>query len=251
MIRYLGLAPEQIRARYPEVVVQADARPGDVRVQAWVVGPGLGLDDAALALLTEVLATDVPVIVDADAITLVAARPGLIAGRHGADRADPARSRVHPARLRARRRPGRRRPARRGRARRDRAAQGQRHGRRRARRARPTSTAPARPGWPPPAAATCSAASSARCWPPGVEPTLAAAAAAHLHGVAGQLPRPTGRRRPPTSWPRCARRIAVDHAADRGRPGRLNGVPSTEAVDRSGRDPGQRRHAAGRDRAPR
>jgi hydroxyethylthiazole kinase-like uncharacterized protein yjeF len=81
MIRYLGLAPDQIRARYPEVVVQADARPGDVKVQAWVVGPGLGLDDAARLLLAEVLATDVPVVVDADAITLVAARPGLMRGR--------------------------------------------------------------------------------------------------------------------------------------------------------------------------
>ncbi len=51
-----------------------------MRVQAWVVGPGLGTDDAALALLTEVLATDVPVIVDADAITLVGARPELLRG---------------------------------------------------------------------------------------------------------------------------------------------------------------------------
>jgi hydroxyethylthiazole kinase-like uncharacterized protein yjeF len=84
MIRYLGLAPEQIRARYPEVVVQAEARPGDVRVQAWVIGPGLGLNDAAMALVSEVLATDVPVIIDADAITLVAARPGLIRARTAA-----------------------------------------------------------------------------------------------------------------------------------------------------------------------
>jgi ADP-dependent NAD(P)H-hydrate dehydratase / NAD(P)H-hydrate epimerase len=81
MVRYLGTAADQIRDRYPEVVVQAEARPGDVRVQAWVVGPGIGLDDAAQALLTEVLATDVPVIVDADAITLVAARPGLLHAR--------------------------------------------------------------------------------------------------------------------------------------------------------------------------
>jgi hydroxyethylthiazole kinase-like uncharacterized protein yjeF len=81
MVRYLGLAPEPIRARYPEVVVQADARPADVRVQAWVVGPGLGTDDAAMTLLSEILQTNLPVIIDADAITLVARSPGLVRGR--------------------------------------------------------------------------------------------------------------------------------------------------------------------------
>ncbi|MEO6885367.1 MAG: NAD(P)H-hydrate dehydratase, partial [Jatrophihabitantaceae bacterium] len=81
MVRYLGLAPEGIRARYPEVVLHPDARPADVRVQAWIVGPGLGGDDVARALLTEVLATDVPVLVDADAITLLADAPRLVRDR--------------------------------------------------------------------------------------------------------------------------------------------------------------------------
>ncbi|HEU5006201.1 MAG TPA: NAD(P)H-hydrate dehydratase [Jatrophihabitantaceae bacterium] len=81
MVRYLGLAPDAVRARYPEVVVHDDARPHEVRVQAWVVGPGMGTDDAAMALLADVLRTDVPVIVDADAITLVARAPGLVRGR--------------------------------------------------------------------------------------------------------------------------------------------------------------------------
>jgi hydroxyethylthiazole kinase-like uncharacterized protein yjeF len=81
MVRYLGLAPNQIRARYPEVIVHPDARPHDVRVQAWVVGPGLGTDDTAMGLLSDVLRTGVPVIVDADAITLVARSPGLVRGR--------------------------------------------------------------------------------------------------------------------------------------------------------------------------
>jgi hydroxyethylthiazole kinase-like uncharacterized protein yjeF len=81
MVRYVGLAPEQIRARYPEVIVHSDARPHEVRVQAWVVGPGLGTDDTAMALLSDVLRTDVPVIIDADAITLVARSPGLVRGR--------------------------------------------------------------------------------------------------------------------------------------------------------------------------
>lgn len=81
MVRYLGLAPDAIRAHYPEVVVHADSRPHEVRVQAWVVGPGLGTDDAATTLLSDVLRSDVPVIVDADAITLVSRSPGLVRGR--------------------------------------------------------------------------------------------------------------------------------------------------------------------------
>jgi hydroxyethylthiazole kinase-like uncharacterized protein yjeF len=81
MVRYLGLAVEQIRARYPEVVVHDGAHPADVRVQSWVIGPGLGTDDAVARLLAEVLATDVPVIIDADAITVLAAHRDLLAGR--------------------------------------------------------------------------------------------------------------------------------------------------------------------------
>ena len=81
MVRYLGLAPDAVRARYPEVIVHPDSRPQDVRVQAWVVGPGLGTDDTAMTLLSDVLRTDVPVIADADAITLIARSPGLVRGR--------------------------------------------------------------------------------------------------------------------------------------------------------------------------
>lgn len=81
MVRYVGLAPDTIRARYPEVVVHPEARPHEVRVQAWVVGPGLGTDDAAMSLLTDVLRTDLPVIADADAITLIARAPGMLRAR--------------------------------------------------------------------------------------------------------------------------------------------------------------------------
>ncbi len=81
MVRYIGSAPDQIRARYPEVIVHPEARPQDVRVQAWVIGPGLGTDDTAMTLLSDVLRTDLPVIVDADAITLVSRSPGLVRAR--------------------------------------------------------------------------------------------------------------------------------------------------------------------------
>jgi hydroxyethylthiazole kinase-like uncharacterized protein yjeF len=75
-VRYAGAAADAIRARYPEVVVQEAARPSELRVQAWAVGPGIGTDDAAGALLADVLSTDVPVIVDADGITLLASDRG-------------------------------------------------------------------------------------------------------------------------------------------------------------------------------
>jgi hydroxyethylthiazole kinase-like uncharacterized protein yjeF len=83
-VRYAGSAPDAIRARYPEVVVQAHADPGDLRVQAWAIGPGIGTDDAARDLLAKVLATDVAVVVDADGITLLGQHRELLAGRRAA-----------------------------------------------------------------------------------------------------------------------------------------------------------------------
>ncbi len=81
MVRYAGTSAAAIQARYPEVVVHDGARPSQLRVQAWVVGPGLGTDDHARNLLADVLRTDVPVIVDADGITLLGASPQLLHGR--------------------------------------------------------------------------------------------------------------------------------------------------------------------------
>ncbi len=81
LVRYAGTAADGVRAAWPEAVV-SDGRPGDAgRVQAWVVGPGAGTDDEARAVLAEVLATDLPVLVDADALTLVARDPGLVRDR--------------------------------------------------------------------------------------------------------------------------------------------------------------------------
>ncbi|MGI5268994.1 NAD(P)H-hydrate dehydratase [Nonomuraea sp. CA-218870] len=77
MVRYAGPAGPagQVRARWPEAVVtELDAPDVDAvgRVQAWVVGPGLGTGEWARELLARVLATDVPVLVDADGLNLVA-----------------------------------------------------------------------------------------------------------------------------------------------------------------------------------
>src|SRR5215831_19282402 len=49
------------------------------RVQAWVAGPGMGTDEAARNRLAAVLGTDLPVLVDADGLTLVAQERGLLA----------------------------------------------------------------------------------------------------------------------------------------------------------------------------
>ncbi|MGE2735434.1 NAD(P)H-hydrate dehydratase [Mycolicibacterium vaccae] len=80
MVRYAGTAGQQVLAHWPEVI----ATPGFAtagRVQAWVVGPGLGTDETAAAALCFALDTDLPVIVDADALTILAAHPELVEHR--------------------------------------------------------------------------------------------------------------------------------------------------------------------------
>ncbi|HEY0127345.1 MAG TPA: NAD(P)H-hydrate epimerase, partial [Blastococcus sp.] len=81
LVRYAGTAADGVRAAWPEVVV-TEGRPGDAgRVQAWVVGPGMGTDDAARGVLAEALATDLPVVVDADGLTMLAGQADLVRGR--------------------------------------------------------------------------------------------------------------------------------------------------------------------------
>ncbi|MBP1162830.1 hydroxyethylthiazole kinase-like uncharacterized protein yjeF [Rhodococcus sp. PvR044] len=80
MVRYAGTAAPQVLSRWPEVVA-VDGFDAAGRVQAWVVGPGMGVDEEALTVLRAVLGTDLPVLVDADALTLVAAEPGLVTDR--------------------------------------------------------------------------------------------------------------------------------------------------------------------------
>ena len=86
MVRFAGAphAAEQVRSRWPEVVVsEADGAEvtGAGRVQAWVVGPGLGTDTRATATVEAVLAQDVPVLVDADALTICAEHPDWLRNR--------------------------------------------------------------------------------------------------------------------------------------------------------------------------
>ncbi|MYT31127.1 MULTISPECIES: bifunctional ADP-dependent NAD(P)H-hydrate dehydratase/NAD(P)H-hydrate epimerase [unclassified Streptomyces] len=64
-VRYVGPAADAVLARFPETLVHAGPPRKAGRVQAWVVGPGLGDESAAL---DDVLAADVPVLVDADGL---------------------------------------------------------------------------------------------------------------------------------------------------------------------------------------
>ncbi|HEU4347959.1 MAG TPA: NAD(P)H-hydrate dehydratase [Actinoplanes sp.] len=78
MVRYAGSAYQDVVRAHPSVV--AAPRVADAgRVQTWVCGSGLGTDDNARTELRSVLATSLPVLLDADALTL------LVDGRHAED----------------------------------------------------------------------------------------------------------------------------------------------------------------------
>ncbi|MEI5035656.1 NAD(P)H-hydrate dehydratase [Streptomyces sp. S1A(2023)] len=70
-VRYVGPGADAVISRYPEALVHAGPPSEAGRVQAWVVGPGLGDGRSAEAAVAEVLAADVPVLVDADGLRLL------------------------------------------------------------------------------------------------------------------------------------------------------------------------------------
>ncbi len=82
MVRFAGSAADQVRAYWPEVVAAPSVDEAG-RTQAWTVGPGIGTDDAGRAVLAAVLDRDVPLCLDADAITLLAGYPDLRAAVRG------------------------------------------------------------------------------------------------------------------------------------------------------------------------
>ena len=81
MVRYAGRAHSEVLAHWPEVIASPTPAAAG-RVQAWIVGPGLGTDDTGAAALWFALDTDLPVIVDADGLTMLAAHPELVVNRH-------------------------------------------------------------------------------------------------------------------------------------------------------------------------
>jgi hydroxyethylthiazole kinase-like uncharacterized protein yjeF len=74
-----------VRQVWPETVltVHPDDAGWDLigsvgRVQAWTAGPGMGTGPDAVARLTAILRTDLPVLVDADGLTIVSQHPDLL-----------------------------------------------------------------------------------------------------------------------------------------------------------------------------
>ncbi|MFI7099955.1 NAD(P)H-hydrate dehydratase [Streptomyces sp. NPDC050161] len=106
-VRYVGPAADAVLAHFPETLVHAGPPHRAGRVQSWVIGPGIGEEAEAL---DDVLAADVPVLVDADGLrfltpervrartagTLLTPHAGEAAALLGRDRAE-----IEAGRLRA------------------------------------------------------------------------------------------------------------------------------------------------------
>lgn len=82
MVRYAGPQAAAVVTRWPEVVA-ADSPESAGPVQAWVAGPGMGTDAASTAALAAVMSADVPVLVDADGLTILAGRMSVLERRRG------------------------------------------------------------------------------------------------------------------------------------------------------------------------
>ncbi len=90
MVRYFGSAKDDVVAAHPEVVAAGRSTIGSSqRTAAWLVGCGMGLDRKAVEALHTVLDMRAPVVVDADAITLIGRektlRAALLARRESGD----------------------------------------------------------------------------------------------------------------------------------------------------------------------
>jgi len=70
MVRYAGAVAGEVAREYPSVVVSRRAAETG-RVQAWVCGCGLGVDKRGHEELRVVLGSPVPVVLDADALTML------------------------------------------------------------------------------------------------------------------------------------------------------------------------------------
>lgn len=82
MVRYVG-APDAIArivSAWP-AAVGATSIENAGRTDAWVVGPGMGTDDAARSLVRQTIELDVPVVYDADALTILADDAGQLVDR--------------------------------------------------------------------------------------------------------------------------------------------------------------------------
>ncbi len=98
MVRFLDRADgtaASVVSRYPDVVVDGSEPIGQPRVDAWACGPGFPGDQTDALTVAAVLATDLPVVLDAGALTVVAESPQV---RHRiAERAEQGLVTVHHA----------------------------------------------------------------------------------------------------------------------------------------------------------
>ncbi|MFE5515040.1 NAD(P)H-hydrate dehydratase [Streptomyces sp. NPDC056529] len=78
-VRYVGAGGDAVLAAHPETLVHPWPPQKAGRVQAWVVGPGLGEAPGAREAVADVLASDVPVLVDADGLRGL--EPAVVRGR--------------------------------------------------------------------------------------------------------------------------------------------------------------------------
>ncbi|WP_414935896.1 NAD(P)H-hydrate dehydratase [Amycolatopsis sp. cmx-11-51] len=80
LVRYAGHAADVVRGRWPEVIATGSVTDAG-RVQAWVVGPGIGTGNEGRDVLRFVLGRGVPVCADADATTIIARSPDVLDAR--------------------------------------------------------------------------------------------------------------------------------------------------------------------------
>lgn len=80
MVRYVGPSGSAVIAARPEIVAAPDVTTCG-QAQAWVVGPGAGTDAAAVQELAWILGRDVPTVLDADALRVLAAHPSTLRRR--------------------------------------------------------------------------------------------------------------------------------------------------------------------------
>jgi hydroxyethylthiazole kinase-like uncharacterized protein yjeF len=93
MVRLVSASPaaDVVRQHWPEAVITvidgadpAGSLGSAGRVQAWVAGPGLGTGEEAAELIAAVLTTHLPVLVDADGLTVLARHRELLRRPAGA-----------------------------------------------------------------------------------------------------------------------------------------------------------------------
>lgn len=77
MVRYTGSVADLVLSHRPDTVCTGSPKQAG-RVNAWVAGPGMGTDEGAYDRLSWILEQDLPVVLDADAITLISDTPELM-----------------------------------------------------------------------------------------------------------------------------------------------------------------------------